>query len=39
MNRYVDKEVGLYGRRGFIETMRLPHVTAQRVIDLDRHRR
>jgi len=39
LNRYVKKQVGLYGQRGYLETLKKQHVTAQRVIDLDRHRR
>ena len=39
LHRYVNKEVGIYGRRGVIETLRSPHITAERVIDLQRHRR
>jgi hypothetical protein len=36
LGRYVNKQVGLYGRRGYIETLKTPHVTAERVIDLER---
>jgi hypothetical protein len=36
LNRYLNKQVGLYGRRGMLEELRKPHVTAERVIDLDR---
>ena len=36
IGRYVNKQVGLYGRRGYIESLKTPHVTAERVIDLDR---
>jgi hypothetical protein len=36
LGRYVNKLVGLYGRRGYIETLKTPHVTAERVIDLER---
>jgi hypothetical protein len=36
IGRYVNKQVGLYGRRGYIETLKTPHVTAERVIDLER---
>ena len=39
LTRYVNKQVGVYGRRGFLETLKTPHVTAERVIDLDRHLR
>jgi len=36
LNRYLNKQVGLYGRRGMLEELKKPHVTAERVIDLDR---
>jgi hypothetical protein len=36
IGRYVNKQVGLYGRRGYIEALKTPHVTAERVIDLER---
>jgi hypothetical protein len=36
LNRYLNKQVGLYGRRGMLEELKKPHVTAQRVIELDR---
>ena len=36
LNRYVNRQVGLYGRRGYLEALKTPHVTAERVIDLDR---
>jgi hypothetical protein len=39
LNRYVNKQVGVYGRRGYIESLKTSHVTAERVIDLSRHLR
>lgn len=39
LNRYVNKQVGLYGRRGYLEALKTPHVTAERVISLERHLR
>ena len=36
LGRYANRQVGLYGRRGYIESLKTPHVTAERVIDLDR---
>lgn len=39
LNRYIDKEVGLYGRRGYIDALSTPHLSANRVVDLERHRR
>jgi hypothetical protein len=35
MNRYLNKQVGVYGRRGYIESLKTPHVTAERAIDLE----
>jgi hypothetical protein len=35
--RYANKEVGLFGKRGYIEALKTPHVVAERVIDLERH--
>ncbi|HEY2416095.1 MAG TPA: SH3 domain-containing protein [Pirellulaceae bacterium] len=35
LNRYLNKQVGLYGRRGYLEELKRPHVVAERVIDLD----
>ena len=39
IERYVNKQVGVYGRRGVIESLQAPHVLAERVIDLERHLR
>jgi hypothetical protein len=36
LNRYLNKQVGVYGRRGMLEELHKPHVLAERVIDLDR---
>ena len=36
---YVNKRVGVYGRRGVIESLNAQHVLAERVIDLDRQLR
>jgi hypothetical protein len=33
---YVNKRVGVYGRRGVVESLNAKHVMAERVIDLDR---
>ncbi len=35
--RYANKEVGLFGKRGYIEELKTTHVVAERVIDLERH--
>ncbi|MCA9162749.1 MAG: SH3 domain-containing protein [Planctomycetales bacterium] len=39
LNRYVKKEVGLIGPRRQLETLRAELLTAERVVELDRHRR
>lgn len=36
LQHYLNKSVGLYGRRGYLEELKKPHLTAQRVIELDR---
>jgi len=35
LNRYLNKQVGLYGRRGYVEELKRPHVVAERVVELD----
>ena len=35
LRRYENKQVGVYGRRGFLEELKKPHVTARQFIDLD----
>jgi hypothetical protein len=35
LNRYVNQPIGLYGRRGYLEQFKKPHVVAERVIVLD----
>jgi hypothetical protein len=37
LNRYLNKEVGLYGRRGYLEELKRPHVVAERVVELETH--
>ena len=37
LNRYLNKQVGLYGRRGYLEELKRPHIVAERVIELDSH--
>lgn len=39
LQRYLRKQVGIFGLRGFVPTLNKPHVTAERVVDLDRHLR
>jgi len=35
LNRYLNKQVGMYGRRGYLEELKKPYLTAERVIELD----
>lgn len=35
LHRYENKQVGLYGRRGYLESLKKPHLVAERVIELD----
>jgi hypothetical protein len=35
LHRYENKQVGLYGRRGYLESLKKPHLLAERVIELD----
>lgn len=39
LSRYLNKQVGVYGRRGYIESLKTAHVTTERIIDLDRQLR
>jgi hypothetical protein len=39
LNHYVKKQVGLYGQRGYVESLKKPHVVAERVVELDSRRR
>ena len=39
LNRYLRTQVGIYGQRGYVSHLRTPHLTAQRVVSLERHRR
>ncbi len=39
LQRYVRKQVGIFGQRGYVQSLNKPHVTAERVVDLDRHLR
>jgi hypothetical protein len=36
LHRYLNKQVGLYGRRGYLEELKKPHVLAERVIEVER---
>jgi hypothetical protein len=35
LRRYENRQVGLYGRRGYLEELKKPHLLAERVIELD----
>mgnify|MGYP006969356429 CR=1 FL=1 len=39
LHRYLKKEIGIYGQRGYVPALKKPHVTAERIVDLARHRR
>jgi hypothetical protein len=39
LHRYVRKQVGVYGQRGYIPSLCKQHLTAERIIELDRHLR
>jgi hypothetical protein len=39
LNAYVKKQVGVFGQRGYIESLKKHHVLAERVVDLELHRR
>jgi uncharacterized protein YgiM (DUF1202 family) len=39
LNRYLKKEIGVIGQRDQASTLDKPHLTAQRVVELGRHRR
>lgn len=39
LQRYVRKQVGIFGQRGYVQSLNKPHVTAERIVDLDRHLR
>lgn len=39
LNAYVKKQVGLYGQRGYVDSLKKPHIVAERVVDLEVRRR
>jgi hypothetical protein len=39
LRRYERRRVGVYGQRGYLPTVNRPHLTAERIISLDRVRR
>jgi hypothetical protein len=38
LNRYLRKEIGVFGQRSPGDYLEKPHLTASRVVDLERHR-
>ena len=39
LHRYERKQVGIYGQRNQSASLNKPHLTAERIVDLDRQRR
>jgi len=39
LHRYMRKQVGIFGHRGYQQSLKKPHLTAERVVDLGRHLR
>lgn len=39
LHRYLRKEIGIFGQRSRAEFLNKPHFTAERIVDIDRHRR
>jgi len=39
LRRYTRKQVGIFGQRGYLPALRKDHLTAERVVDLERHLR
>jgi hypothetical protein len=39
LHRYERRQVGIYGQRNQLPSLSKPHLTAERIIDLDRHLR
>jgi hypothetical protein len=39
LNAYVKKRVGMYGQRGYVDSLKKPHLVAERVVDLEVQRR
>jgi hypothetical protein len=39
LHRYVQQEIGVFGQRRSFDHLQQPHVTASRIVQLDRHRR
>jgi uncharacterized protein YgiM (DUF1202 family) len=39
LNRYLRKEIGVFGQKDQTTTLDKPHLTAHRIVELDRHRK
>lgn len=39
LNSFVNKQIGVHGRRGYVPALKSPHLTVRRVIDLERYLR
>jgi hypothetical protein len=39
LRRFERQEIGVIGRRGYVSQLRRPHLLAERVVVLGRHRR
>ncbi|MBC8351842.1 MAG: SH3 domain-containing protein [Planctomycetes bacterium] len=39
LHRYLRKEIGIFGQRSRAEFLNKPHLTADRIVDIERHRR
>ena len=39
LSPYVRRQIGIYGARDYIPELKTPHLTARRIVALDRHRR
>jgi hypothetical protein len=39
LHRYVNQEIGVFGQHRSLEHLQQPHLTASRIVQIDRHRR
>jgi hypothetical protein len=39
LNAYVKQQVGVYGQRGYVDSLKKQHILAERVVNLDVQRR
>lgn len=39
LNRYLRTQVGVYGQRGYVTQLHTPHLTAHKIVSLERHRK